>query len=198
MKTGPGWFFAVFFGPETGYKPVQTGPNLQIYYINSINYITWIYYIIILLIIKALRLAFQAREGLRHVEMREGGVVVDGTALQLAFRAREGWWWPPSHWNARGRGCGGWTTPLSCILSEGGVVVASVVSKRKRGMDNPSGSHFERGRGGGGLRRVETWDGGVVVGGQALSRVSSKGGWWWGWVVVVINNKQCCWSPSNQ
>jgi len=51
------------------------------------------------------------------------------------------------------------------------------MSKCERGMDNPSSSCFERGRGGGGLRRVETPDGGVVVGGQALSPVLSEGGW---------------------
>jgi len=90
MKTSPVQFFAVFFGP--GYEPVQTSPNLQIYYIKSINYIIWsYYYIIILLIIKALQLAFQVREGLHHIETQEGGVVVDGKVLQLAFWAREGW-----------------------------------------------------------------------------------------------------------
>ena len=109
---------------QTGYKPVQTGPNLQIYYINSINYITWIYYIIILFIIKALWLAFQAREGLCRIETREGGVVVDGQPLCLTFRAREGWWWPPSCWNMRWRGCGGWTS--SVLRFEQGRVVVRV------------------------------------------------------------------------
>ena len=50
--------------------------------------------------------------------------------------------------------------------------MASVVSKCEREglwwMEKPSGSHFERGRGGGGLRRVKTQDGGVEVGGQPL------------------------------
>ena len=53
--------------------------------------------------------------------------MVDGQPLRLTFRAREGWWWPPSCRNTRG----GWTTPLAHVSSEGGVVVASVVSKHE-------------------------------------------------------------------
>jgi len=38
---------------------------------------------------------------------------------------------PLSCRNVRGRCCGGWTTPLSCVSSDEGVVVASIALKHK-------------------------------------------------------------------
>jgi len=76
----------------------------------------------------------------------------DAVVASIALKhEREGLWWPPSCQNVRG----GWTIPPSHISIEGGVVVASVISKCERGMDNPFGSCFKRGRGGGGLCHVE-------------------------------------------